>query len=45
MWNKLSMADKAKYISLAVQSGVTDIGHIRDTYNSYARGGYTKWKE
>ena len=45
MWNKLSMADKAKYISLAVQSGVTDIGHIRDTYNSYAKGGYTKWKE
>lgn len=39
MWNKLSMADKAKYISLAVQSGVTDIGHIRDTYNFYAGGG------
>lgn len=45
MWDKLSMHDKAKYIKLAIQSNVTDIGHIRDTYNSYARGGYTKWKE
>lgn len=45
MWNKLSMADRASYIKLAVENGVTDLSSIRATYNSYARGGYTKWKE
>lgn len=39
------MADRASYIKLAVENGVTDLSHIRATYNSYARGGYTKWKE
>ena len=39
MWNKLSMAERAKYIQLAVSSGVTDLNNIRDTYNSFAEGG------
>lgn len=39
MWNKLSMADRAKYIQLGVQNGITSLDVIRDTYNSYAEGG------
>lgn len=38
-WNKLSMADRAKYIKLAVNNGVTDLSQIRDIYNKYAEGG------
>ena len=38
-WNDLSMAERAKYIQLSVKSGVTSLDTIRDTYNSYARGG------
>ena len=34
MWNDLSMADKAKYIKLAVQNGITNIDNIRNTYNN-----------
>lgn len=45
MWNKLSMAERANIIALGVQSGITDLNHIRSAYNSFARGGYTKWKE
>lgn len=45
MWNKLSMADRANYIKVAVQNGVTDLDNIRETYNSFAKGGYLKWKE
>ena len=40
-WDKLSMADRAKYIKLAVENGVTDLAEIRNTYNSYAEGGFT----
>lgn len=39
MWNDLSMADKAKYIKLAVQNKVTSLSDIIDTYNIYAEGG------
>lgn len=39
-WNELSMADKAKYIQLGVQNGITSLDDIRDTYNSYTEGGY-----
>lgn len=39
MWNDLSMADKAKYIKLAVQNKVTSLSDIIDTYNIYANGG------
>jgi hypothetical protein len=45
MWNDLSMTERAKYIGLAVQSGITNPSIIRSRYNSFARGGYTKWKE
>ena len=45
MWNDLSMADRAHIIALGVQSGITDLNSIRKRYNSFARGGYTKWKE
>lgn len=45
MWNDLSMAERANIIALGVQSGVTDLNDIRKGYNSFARGGYTKWKE
>lgn len=40
-WDKLSMAERAKYIKLAVQNGVTSLSDIRDTYNRYAEGRYT----
>ena len=39
-WDKLSMADRAKYIKLAVENGITELAEIRKTYNSYAEGGY-----
>ena len=38
-WNKLSMKDKAKYIKLAVDSGITNLNIIRDTYNKFDEGG------
>lgn len=41
-WSKLSMAERARYIQLGVKSGVTSLDTIRDTYNSYAEGGYTE---
>lgn len=34
------MADRAKYIQLGVKNGITDLDVIRDTYNTYAEGGY-----
>lgn len=45
MWDKLSMADKAKYIKLGVQNGITDIKHIRDAYNVYAGGGDSRYSD
>lgn len=38
-WNDLSMADRAKYIQLGVQNGITSLSDIRNTYNNYAEGG------
>lgn len=38
------MADRANYIKVAVQNGVTDLNNIRDAYNSFAKGGYLRWK-
>lgn len=38
-WNKLSMKDKAKYIKLALDSGITNLQTIRDTYNRFDKGG------
>ena len=40
-WNKLSMADRAAYIKLGIDNGITDLATIRDTYNQYAEGGPT----
>lgn len=40
-WNDLSMADRAAYIKLGLDSGITDLGVIRGTYNQYAEGGST----
>lgn len=43
-WNKLSMKDRAAYIKLGIDSGITDLATIRDTYNKYAEGGYVREK-
>ena len=40
-WNNLSMADRAAYIKLGVENGITNLEIIRSTYNKYADGGYT----
>ena len=40
-WNDLSMADRAAYIKLGLDSGITNLGVIRNIYNKYANGGYT----
>lgn len=36
MWDKLSMAEKARIIALGVQSGITDLNNIRQGYNNFA---------
>ena len=33
------MADRAKYIMLAVHNGIADLNTIRHTYNSLSEGG------
>lgn len=38
-WNDLSMKDKASYIRMGVENGITNLKIIRDTYNRYAKGG------
>lgn len=38
-WNKLSMTDRAAYIKLGIDNGITDLATIRNTYNKYAEGG------
>ena len=38
-WNDLSMADRAAYIKLGVENGITDLNVIRGIYNKYANGG------
>lgn len=40
-WDDLSMANRAAYIKLGLDNGITDLKVIRDTYNKYATGGYT----
>lgn len=42
MWNDLSMTEKAQLIAIGVQSGITDINTIRNSYNSLADGGDTE---
>lgn len=43
MWNDLSMADRAKYIRLGVESGLSSLNEIHNAYNTFAEGGYIDW--
>lgn len=38
-WNNLSMKDRASYIRMGVESGITDLGTIREAYNKFTEGG------
>lgn len=38
-WNDLSMKDKASYIRMGVENGITDLDAIREVYNKFAEGG------
>ena len=38
-WEELSIADRAKYMEIAVKNGYRDIRSIREAYNQYAKGG------
>ena len=37
-WNDLSMADRAAYIKIGLDNGITNLKIIRDIYNRYAKG-------
>ena len=41
-WDDLSMTDRAAYIKLGLDNGITDLKVIRDTYNKYNEGGPIK---
>lgn len=41
-WNDLSMKDKASYIRMGVENGITDLDAIREAYNKFADGGPIK---
>ena len=38
-WEELPIADRAKYMEIAVKNGYRDIRSIREAYNKYAKGG------
>lgn len=38
-WDSLSMHERAKYIKLALDNGVSDLSMVRDSFNLYANGG------
>lgn len=38
-WEELPIADRAKYMEIAVKNGYRDIRSIREAYNQYAKGG------
>lgn len=42
MWKDLSMKDKASYIRMGVENGITDLDTIREVYNKFAIGGPIK---
>lgn len=44
-WNDLSMKDRASYIKLGIENGITDLGTIRGIYNKFAEGGDTRNEE
>lgn len=41
-WNKLSMYDRAAYIKLGINNGITDLNTIREIYNKFEEGGPLK---
>lgn len=41
-WNDLSMKDRASYIKLGVENGITDLDTIREVYNKFEEGGPIK---
>ena len=38
-WDKLSMSERAQFIRLGLQHGLSNVKDIRDTYNLYSSGG------
>ena len=38
-WDKLSMRERAQFIKLGLQHGLSDLKDIKDTYNLYSSGG------
>lgn len=44
-WNDLSMKDRASYIKLGIENGITDLDTIRGIYNKFAMGGDTRNEE
>ena len=38
-WEELPIADRAKYMEIAVKNGYRNIRSIREAYNQYAKGG------
>ena len=45
-WDKLSMNERAQFIRLGLQQGLSNLKDIRDTYNLYKAGGYLgHWKD
>lgn len=38
-WDSLSMHERAKYIKLALDNGVSDLSMVRNSFNLYANGG------
>lgn len=41
-WNDLSMKDRASYIKLGIENGITDLDAIRGIYNKFVIGGPIK---
>lgn len=41
-WNNLSMRDRAAYIKLGINNGITDLNTIREIYNKFEEGGPLK---
>lgn len=44
-WDKLSMSEKAQFMKLGLQYGITDLKDIKDTYNLYSSGGTLSHKK
>lgn len=44
-WKELSMAEKMPYLKMGIESGVYNTADVAKIYNTYAKGGYTRWKK